>query len=397
MSKLSIVGGLYRERCIWPNWDQVLGSGGRAAEAASAHVDEVAFHTYATPDAHALFEVRAKLNNFALHSKSTKQRLSFSYIHPLSPPLIEPPPTVLTQEPAIVVKDDNVLRFGMLEGQARVEAKRCVYDPQSAFAAETFASNGSTAGELAIVANKKEIVSLAGGGSDPIKAARTLLTSDVQVVVVKGNVGGATVIDADGQFVVPAYQTASVFKIGSGDIFAAMFAVHWAVNGKPAREAAQHASRAVARYVETQSLQLQAPSSDDEKMMPATFDASGRVFLAGSFSSMGQRWVVDEARRCLKELGLKVVSALHNAGESHGAQNSIPDIELLKGCDRVFAVLDGIDNRALFAIGWASRHGLPVYVFAQSASEEDLRMPKSAEARIFDDFAASIYHTAWKT
>lgn len=397
MTKLSIVGGLYRESCIWPNWDQVLGSGGRAAEAAAAHVGEVAFFTYAAPDAQALFEARAKMSGFAFHPTPTKQRVSFSYIHALSPPLIEPAPSVLTQEPPIELEADQVLRFGMLEGDARVAAKRCVYDPQSAFSAAPFASNGSTAQELAIVANKKEIVSLAGGGADPIAAARKLLSGNVTVVVVKGNVGGAYVVEASGERQIPAYQTTSVFKIGSGDIFAAMFAVHWAVNGKSAVEAAEAASRAVAHYVETQSMQSPAPSPGDAPMIPAHSDGSGRVFMAGSFSNMGQRWVVDEARRCLKELGLKVVSPLHDVGEDQSAQNSIPDIALLKKCDRVFAVLDGIDNRALFAVGWASREEIPVYLFAQSSSDEDLRMARSAGARIFFDFATAIYHTAWKT
>lgn len=397
MSKLSIVGGLYRESCIWPNWDQVLGSGGRAAEAAAAHIDKVKFYAYATPDAEAVFENRAKLSGFKFHPTPTRQKLSFSYIHPLSPPLIEPAPSVLKQEAPIEVEADAVLRFGMLEGDAKVTAKRCVYDPQSAFAAIPFGKNGSTADELAIVANKKEIVSLAGGGADPIEAAKKLLSGNVTVVVVKGGVGGADVVQQSKENKIPAFQTSNVFKVGSGDIFATMFAIHWAVNGADPVDAALIASRAVAHYVESMSLQIPGPSAADANMIPITADGSGRVFIAGSFSSMGQRWVVDEARRCLKELGLTVYSPLHDIGEGQGAQHSIPDIALLEASDRVFAVLDGIDNRALFAIGWASKKNIPVYLFAQSSSEEDLRMARGAEAcRIFDDFASAIYHTAWK-
>lgn len=395
MTSLTIVGGLYRERCIWPNWDRVYGSGGRAAEAASSHVDTVIYKTYATPDAEAVYRPTAELAGIDFQPLPARQRVSFSYIHSLSPPLIEPAPTVLLQEQAIEVDADAVLRFGMLEGSARVKAKRCVYDPQSGFAPSPFHQNGSTAEALAIVGNQKEIVALAQVGIDPLEAAKALLDERTQVVVIKAGVGGATVVDPQGCHAIPAFQTGEVFKIGSGDVFAAMFAAMWGAHARPAIESAYIASRAVADYVD--SMDLPQPLRDSSDGMIEAKAIKGRVFIAGSFSNMGQRWVVDEARRCLLELGLTVASPLHDAGVSDAAQAQLGDVDLLTQCDRVFAVLDGVDNRALFATGWASAKGLPVYLFAQSASEEDLRTPRSTDCRIFDDFVTALYHTAWRT
>lgn len=395
MTSLTIVGGLYRERCIWPNWDRVYGSGGRAAEAASIHVETVVFKTYATQDAEAVYRPTAELAGIDFQPQAARQRISFSYIHSLSPPLIEPAPTLVLPEPEIEVEATAVLRFGMLEGAAKVKAERCVYDPQSAFAPSPFHQNGSTAEALAIVGNQKEIVALARVGVDPLQAAKALLNARTQVVVIKAGVGGAIVVEPEGCTAIPAFQTGGVFKIGSGDVFAAIFAAMWGAHGRSPIDAAHIASRAVADYVE--SMDLPHPLRDSNDGMIEAKAVKGRAFIAGSFSDMGQRWVVDEARRCLLELGLTVASPLHDAGASDGAQAQLGDVDLLRSCDRVFAVLDGVDNRALFAIGWARAKNLPVYLFAQSANEADLRMPRSTDCRIFDDFVAALYHTAWLT
>src|SRR3546814_8104813 len=48
MAMLSIVGGFYIERCIEPQWDEIFGSGGRAAAAITSTGVSVRFHTYVT-------------------------------------------------------------------------------------------------------------------------------------------------------------------------------------------------------------------------------------------------------------------------------------------------------------------------------------------------------------
>lgn len=52
MATLTIVGGVYGERCIQPAWDAVFGSAGRAAQAVEGLVDEpVELVTYVAADA----------------------------------------------------------------------------------------------------------------------------------------------------------------------------------------------------------------------------------------------------------------------------------------------------------------------------------------------------------
>lgn len=388
---LSVVGGVYHELCVWPDWNQVYGSAGRAVIAAVGHVDHLSLTTYQNRNTDLLRSL-AELDNIEIHAPTTGPEISFRYVHSLTAPAIQPPPAMLTPLAPLTLKASAVLRFGMLEGDAVVDADRCVYDPQSAFHPAAFHANGSKARHLAIVGNRKEIVAMAGGGSDWEAAARILLKS-ADVVVVKLGVGGARVLHGTRSDHVPAYQSGQVFSVGSGDVFGAIFAAEWASHGRDPVTAATKASRAVAEYVDTMSL----PIPTDLGELPVAVAVEGRVYLAGPFFNIGQRWLVDEARRALKELGLKVFSPIHDGGGGPGEKVGPADLEALDECDLVFALLDGMDSGTLFEVGWARHKKIPVYALAQSASEEDLKMVIGSECRVFPDFVTALHHAAWRT
>src|SRR5580658_3087998 len=90
MTGISVVGGVYLERCIWPDWDQLYGSGGRAAAAIAGHGNAVNLYSYATADAAHRFEVYAKTYGFTFTSTPAKQTLSFDYVHAMATPVIRP-------------------------------------------------------------------------------------------------------------------------------------------------------------------------------------------------------------------------------------------------------------------------------------------------------------------
>jgi len=77
MSALTVAGGLYHERCIWPEWNRVLGSGGRAAASVVGHVDHITFRTYASAAAVEEFNPQAKLDNLNFRYEDTDQFISF--------------------------------------------------------------------------------------------------------------------------------------------------------------------------------------------------------------------------------------------------------------------------------------------------------------------------------
>lgn len=396
MTKLTVVGGVYRERCSWPEWDQVFGSGGRAAAALGGIVADLELVTYAEPGLGRHFSDYAGLYGFVLRAHEASQRISFDYVHPMSMPLIRPAPVRIGRLAPIEVTGEVVLRFGMMEATARVTADCCVYDPQSAFAPEPFSGNGSTARRLAVVANRGEILGMAGG-VDPVMAARRILTTEnAEVVVIKSGAEGALVVTGDAVVAVRAYRSERTFTIGSGDVFAATFAACWGVRGMDPVVSARIASVAVSEYVASRALPIRDPSLLIEADPPALVARPGQVYLAGPFFTMAQRWQVDEARRCLAEVGMEVFSPFHEIGPGLAGDVAPADIEAIRRCDAVFAILDGLDSGTMFEVGFARAIGKPVYAFAQAVKDEDLKMVVGSGCLVYDDFVTAIHHLAWR-
>ena len=394
MSALTVAGGLYLERCIWPEWNRVLGSGGRATAAVVGHVDAITFRTYASPTAVEEFRPQAEIDDIEFIPEDVDQFISFEYLHSLSTPVITPFPPRIARYGPIDARAEVVLRFGMLEGSARVEAERCVYDPQSAFAPQPFVKNGSHAAKLAIVGNRREICEL-GRNDIPSDAGARLLEEGAEVVIVKSGAEGAQVITATDATSVPPYRSDAVWTVGSGDVFAAMFAARWGVHGDNPIDGARLASAAVSAYAN--SRELPAPSVEAlRREAIATRAVSGEVYLASPFFTVSQRWLVDEVRQGLADLGLQVFSPLHEIGPGPAGEVAPADIAGLKKCDVVFAILDGLDSGTVFEVGFARALEKPVYALAQNVSTEDLKMIEGSGCRLYHDLVTALHHAAWR-
>jgi Nucleoside 2-deoxyribosyltransferase/pfkB family carbohydrate kinase len=396
MTAITVVGGVYHERCIWPDWDQLYGSAGRAAAALSGHVEGITLRTYARDDTAERFRIVAGAYGFAFEPTRSDQTISFEYIHSLSVPTIRPAPALIRHNQPLSVSDKVVLRFGFMEGSARVESDKCIYDPQSAFNPEPFFHNGSKVNRLAIVANRGEILAL-GQGSDPIESARTLLAGGAETVIVKSGVHGAYVVDAAGVTFVPPYQTERVWTLGTGDVFAAIFAAGWGVGDATPVEAATLASRAVADYVTSMALPTPSAAALMNAPLPIARVTDSLVYLAGPFFTISQRWLIDETRRSLIGLGMRVFSPVHDVGHGPSEAVASADLTALDRCDVVFAILDGIDSGTMFEVGYARAQSKPVYVLAQTVCDEDLKMVTGSGCRIFDDFVTALHHIVWRT
>ena len=395
MTTLTVVGGLYREHCVWPAWDRAFGSGGRAAAAIAGHVDDIAFHTYASDDVAAEFRPQAELDGVEFNPLRVTETVSFAYEHCLSTPKITPHPSRIVKREPIVVSADVVLRFGMLEGTAQVDATCCIYDPQSAFAPESFSATNSRADRLAIVGNRDEIRRL-GRAADHIQAAEELLEHGAEVVVVKSGPAGASVVTTHGETHVPPHRTENVWTLGSGDVFAAIFAARWGAHGADPVDAAQLASLAVAAYSETMALPIPGAEILATRSAPVATRPS-RVYLAGPFFTLGQRWLINEVRQALIDFGLDVFSPLHDVGEGPASVVGPADIKALNECEVVFAVLDGLDSGTLFEVGYARAQGIPVYSLAQTVSTEDLKMIEGTDCKVYADLVTALHHLAWRT
>ena len=115
----------------------------------SATSTTITLRTYASPAAIEQFRPQAEIDHLEFRPEAVDQFIAFEYEHSLSTPVITPPPPRIARYGPIDASAEVVLRFGMLEGTARVEAERCVYDPQSAFAPQPFRKNESRVAKLA--------------------------------------------------------------------------------------------------------------------------------------------------------------------------------------------------------------------------------------------------------
>ena len=111
----------------------------------------------------------------------------------------------------------------------------------------------------------------------------------------------------------PPHRSKQVWTIGSGDVFAAMFAARWGVHRDSPVDAAHLASLAVASYAETMALPVPSLETLRQHSAPAR-TSGGRAYLAGPFFTVSQRWFIDEVRRGLLDLGLTVFSPVHDVG-----------------------------------------------------------------------------------
>ena len=393
---ISIAGGVYAERCLEPFWDDVYGSAGRAAAAISAAVKGVRLHTYRAKGLADGIENLSAVYGIEIKGPEIDgDGIAFDYMHSLSDPRISPRPDAIAQLDPLEVSDDVVLRFGMLEGTAKVHGRRVVYDPQSAFDPRPFSENGSTAEELALILNRLEGYRLTGQ-RDPVRIIEALAKSDhAKVIVLKLGGHGALVVEDGHTSVVPAYRSETVWKVGSGDVFSGAFAQHWGVEGMPAREAADLASRSVSAYVETRTL----PTPSAERLASIPFvpvvPGRGRIYIAGPFFNLAELWMIEEIRRRLLDMNVDVFSPLHDVGRGPASEVTRKDLEGLDECDVVLAVLNGGDAGTIFEVGYAVAKGKRVVALAQNVRPEDLKMPGGSGCFIAEDLVTAIYQAVW--
>ncbi|HET8899627.1 MAG TPA: PfkB family carbohydrate kinase [Rhodanobacteraceae bacterium] len=396
----AIVGGIYRELCMHPRWNQYFGSGGRAAAALAALGVPVTLYSYADGLARSTFESMAALDPIQLALTDIPESPGFHYIHGLSVPVIK---GLSISHPSIHVDAEHVLRFGMIEGEGVVSARRAVYDPQNARNPRPFHENGSKSEELALILNRHEAGLLLGErSSDATQMARTLAERNhAQIVVIKQGPMGALVLDRGRISEIPAYGTQRVWKIGSGDQFAAQFAVGWMHMGLNPHDAADRASRSTAYYCEHHG------SFPSEELLvafqPAPLIVGERwrrgerptVYLAGPFFNLAQLWLVEQARTALMEMHLKVFSPYHDVGRGSAEDVVELDLQGIRDCDVLLALGDGLDAGTIYEIGYARAIGRPVVMYSECESIENRKMMQGSDCILTDDFVSAIYRTVW--
>lgn len=398
-----VTGGIYREFCTRPRWDEYFGSAGRAAAAIATLGGEVELVGYVDEAAKAAIGVRTHFlgSHARFIAHGVGEVAGFHYAHGLQTPTIHRPEEAYDP---IEINATHVVSFGMLMGEAIVTCDYAVYDPQNVDDPRLFSGNGSTAKHLALVLNLHEARSLlrALGTTPDEMAAKLADEAGAEVVIIKQGPLGALVYDNGKVSHVPAYRTQRVWKIGSGDQFVAHFAYAWMEERRSAHEAAERASRATALYCNGETgvfptrEQLDASSLVPIQIGRYREGYRACVYLAGPFFTLGQLWVVEEAKAALEGMGFRVLSPYHDVG--HGSADDVvgKDLEFLRQCDVVLAIGDGMDPGTIFEVGYARALDKPVIFYAENEPGEDRKMIEGSQCLISDDFVSAIYLTAWE-
>lgn len=394
-----VAGGVYREECARPRWKRIFGSGCRAITAVSALSPGSELRAYANADWVPGLQASGAACGYTVSIEPIAQKITFEYLHPLSKPKLFP--AIIPLHEPLTATGDVVLRFGFVEGDAVVSGRRVVYDPQTGNEPSPFFANGSSCEELAVVLNARE--AFLATDKEPEEAAKQLMRDwAAHVVVVKLGTQGALVCDRNGLTqTVDAYRSERVFKIGSGDVFSAIFAHCWGEKGMPPLQAAEHASAAVAQYVETRSLPFSVlPEGTGRKKCVAKSPAP-YIYLAGPFFDVSQRWMIDEALALLEGLGAEVFSPIHHVGSAENVPNAaLLDLEELRKVDAVLAFVDSRDPGTILEVGYARAleepaKPKPVVILAERLREHELTMFKGSDCFITNDFATALYRAVW--
>jgi len=397
---ISIVGGYYHEKCLHPHFSENFGSGLRACHAIRSLDKEVEirFHAFVPDENKSNLQVSATTLNMSVECYSSEQMILFYYDHPLRTPVIYPRPDLIKQAAPIVLEAEHILYYGMLEGSAIVSGNRVVYDPQSPVKPVSFKSTGSKAKELAVVVNFRE-ASLISKSDQESEIQRFFFEEEeADILVLKMGPKGAKVFLKGGEsFVIPVYKTASVWPIGSGDVFASIFAYSWLEMGASAEDAAEKASFLTALYCNSKNFGFK-PTVKYEYIKPLIINdyPTGMVYLAGPFFSYSQKWLINEAYFSLQGLGLSVFSPWHHVGEGTVEDGvAKEDLDGLEKCKIVFAVVDGLDSGTLFEIGYARKMGIPVVVYVENETAASLTMLSGSMCVIERDFTTALYKCLW--
>ncbi|MEM5471943.1 hypothetical protein WNZ14_09430 [Hoeflea sp. AS60] len=368
-----IAGGLYREICLRPAWNGLFGSGGRAALAIVGQSDSPVLHSYFEDADNTDLAIYCD-HGIKLDLSPRQSGIAFAYFHPLSKPHLEQ--SDLTKCQPLQVHGDVVLRFGFVEGDAIVSARRATFDPQGWRDPLGFCANGSFAEELALVLNETELSRMEADLSVNEAARKLIRSGQANVVVIKRGVFGATVLDQTlKSYAIPAFKSQRVFKIGTGDVFSALFSLYWGEHGRSPAHAAYEASKGVAHYAATQLLPVETATCEYRAVNSKLI---GSINVFGPANTIGRYYTFEEAVFRLRELGADV-QAHFDVGDDRR-----PSAMLI--------LADGMGEEMVKSVLERQR-GLPVVILDETRDHHCIGL--GGNVTVTADFATALYHACW--
>lgn len=382
-----IVGGTYLELCRYPKWQRLFGSGMRAAIAASGLSEGTVLHTY-VPSVWKS-DVEVTLSSFGIVGElaHTRHELIFEYLDTLQKSYIPDVPGDDEQEQSLDVQGDVVLRFGFMEGNAKVDGRTVVYVPQNSY--EAFHSNRSTAERLAMIVSEEELLGF-GGLDHHVKPTEEILTRAAQnifdmkpapqVLLSRDRLGGLQLFLSEAPILIKSYAAGSYFRIGVGDVLAAAFTHAWGELGMEPLDAADFAARSIAYFVEDARLPLLPPPQLSGLRHSRKDDQPLRLLGVGQFEA--------------KALVMQTESFIDGFGGSTAFTYMDWDGEI-RANGPIDLLIIGSNERPSISDTIRQRVGEPKVVFWPERDHQTAQRCFPA-SRIASDYPSALYHVLRK-
>lgn len=394
---LSIVGGTYIEYCFEPSYEELWGSGLRASCALSKKGFAIKFTSFVGEGD---FESATGISEtFEIESNFIKieETIRWEYTHPLASPLAY---SKVLANPRIdlQLKEEIILYYGMIEANVKVTGEYVVYDPQNDV---PFSTTKSVAKHLAIVLNKQQAEMHSGISECTLEQlGKNIIEKEkAEVVIIKDGPNGGVVITNKSSDYFPVFETKSVWPIGSGDIFSAVFAWKWAIEKINPVDAANLASQYTASFCESRVIPLE--NSGGRKPIKLK-KSSKKIFLTGPFDNFPNKLVINEVRESLIRFGGSLLSNLIDIGRIPDLSKEMTlkaifdnSILQIQNCDVVFAILYNNDEKTIFEIDYALTKKKLVIILTEKLDEPYKAKFSNENCFITSDFATAVYRSSW--
>ncbi|MGE9311082.1 PfkB family carbohydrate kinase [Niabella sp. CJ426] len=393
---ITVIGGTYREVDYDDISIEIFGSGFRGAKFLLENKCSVDFYTSGNNETlRFLTENQKVYKGFSFKCEYHEELITFKYSFALDEPVIFPGLTNISKTREFDIQAENVLAFGMLESDYKINGDKVVYDPQTAVKPKRFSGIGN-AKELVYIVNLIEAQSLAS--SVDIEDIKKYFFDEekAKAIIIKNGPQGATLYLGNSNVRIPAYVTKNVNKIGSGDIFTSSFCYYWMVEGFSIEDSAINASKSTAYFCDKKVYVSSSRITDFAyEEFKTTELAAKQIYLASPFFSISELILIDKVRSAFLGFGVKVFSPFHDIGLGDDIEIAKKDIEGLNNSEIVFCVLDNLDSGTLIEAGYALANKKKVIGYHRTCDENKLLMFNGGNTTIFKHLTTAMYQTIW--
>jgi hypothetical protein len=402
-----VYGGYYREKCIFPHWDEYYGSAGRAAAILKNFNIEIKLKTFVSENNLKYLKYFSSVFDINLEETISPFDIEFEYLHSLSNPKITSNKSFNdNKNESTFIESKNVLCYGTMESNAPlIIAEKAVFDVQSSKLEDVYHHKNKIS-SIVFLLNYEESVYLSKATDlKQIKEFFFNKYNNLEILVIKDGPFGGIVFSKEDDLEIPIFKNNKIFKIGTGDIFSAVFSYLWMFKYRELglKEIINISSFSTAYLSKNRNsyecdILSEYKNNTLEKVFINKNKLKRKVYLAGPFFTVSERWQVENIKQYLEKFGFDVFSPVHKVGFSNDKKHiATEDLKGLDESDSVFAILNGFDPGTIFEIGYAIAKKKKVIIYVENYSGEYLTMFEGTGCIICEDITSAVYNLVWNS